>query len=66
MKQCYFCTNNIRQPDYKETETLKKFTDSQAKILPQKETGLCVKHQRKTALALKRSRFLAFLPFTKH
>lgn len=52
--------------DYKDPETLKKFTDSQAKILPKKETGLCVKHQRKTTLAIKRSRFLGLLPFVKH
>jgi len=63
MKQCYFCTNNIKLIDYKETETLKKFLGPQAKILPKERTGLCAKHQRKLARAVKRSRVMALLPF---
>lgn len=63
MKQCHFCTNNIRNIDYKDTQSLSKFVDAQAKILPRKQTSLCVKHQRKLALAIKRARFLALLPF---
>ncbi len=63
MKQCYFCTNNIKAVDYKETETLKRFLNSSAKIMPKSQTGVCAKHQRKLALAVKRSRFLALIPF---
>ena len=63
MRNCYFCTNSIKRIDYKDTENLKKFTDSQAKIKAKKETYLCVKHQRKLAQAIKRARFLALLPF---
>ncbi|MBU1178933.1 30S ribosomal protein S18 [Patescibacteria group bacterium] len=66
MRNCYFCTNNFKKIDYKEAESLKNFTDSQAKILPKKQTYLCVKHQRRLALAIKRARFLALLPFVKH
>jgi small subunit ribosomal protein S18 len=66
MRQCYFCTNNIRAVDYKETDILKKFLDSQAKILPKEETGVCAKHQRKLSQAIKRSRFMALLPFVSH
>jgi small subunit ribosomal protein S18 len=64
-KQCYFCTNNIKKIDYKDAETLGKFTDTQAKILPKKQTILCVKHQRRLAQAIKRARFLALVPFVK-
>jgi small subunit ribosomal protein S18 len=63
MKQCYFCTNSVKNIDYKETETLAQFTDSLAKIMPRKKTGLCAKHQRSLTKAVKRARFLALLPF---
>ncbi len=65
MKQCFFCTNNIKKVDYKEIETLKNFIDSQAKILPKKQTNLCIKHQKGLTWAIKRARFLALLPFVK-
>jgi small subunit ribosomal protein S18 len=62
-KNCYFCTNNIGVIDYKDTETLKKFLDPQAKILPRKKSNTCLKHQRKLSRAIKRGRFLGLLPF---
>ena len=62
---CHFCTNNIKKIDYKDVESLSKFIDAQAKITKKKETGLCVKHQKKLAQAVKRARFLAFLPFVR-
>ncbi len=63
MRACYFCANNVKKIDYKEAELLRQFTDNLAKILPQKETGTCAKHQRQLAQAIKRARFLALLPF---
>ncbi|MBI4692265.1 MAG: 30S ribosomal protein S18 [Candidatus Terrybacteria bacterium] len=63
MRQCYFCTNNIKEIDYKETEILKKFLDSYARILKKDETGVCAKHQRKLSHAVKNSRIMALLPF---
>ncbi len=63
MRQCYFCTNNIKAVDYKEAEILKKFLDPYAKILSKEQTGVCAKHQRKLAHAVKQSRFLALIPF---
>jgi small subunit ribosomal protein S18 len=66
MKQCYFCANNIKEIDYKETEILKKFLDFQAKILPKEETSVCAKHQRRLSRAIKNSRIMALLPFVAH
>lgn len=66
MKQCYFCTNNVKEIDHKETEVLKRFLGPTAKIIPKDHTGICAKHQRKLAQAIKRSRFLALLPFVSH
>lgn len=64
MKQCYFCSQNVAEIDYKDTETLKRFTSGQAKIINPKHTHVCSKHQRMLARAVKRARFLALLPFT--
>lgn len=63
-KSCHFCVNGLNEVDYKDIKTLKKFTSSYAKILPRKKTGICSKHQRKLAMAIKRSRFMALIPFT--
>ena len=63
-KNCHFCINGLKEIDYKETQVLQRFTSSYAKILPRKKTGICAKHQRKLAQAVKRARFMALVPFT--
>lgn len=63
-KPCYFCTKNIQEIDYKDAETLARFMSLQAKIMPPRRSGLCAKHQRKLAQAVKRARYLALLPYT--
>ncbi len=62
-KTCFFCATNIKEIDYKDTQILRKFISSYAKILPRRKTGVCSKHQRKLARAIKRARFMALLPF---
>ncbi|KKS76776.1 MAG: hypothetical protein UV64_C0028G0005 [Parcubacteria group bacterium GW2011_GWC1_43_11b] len=64
MKQCQFCTNNTKDIDYKDTEILKGYLDSHARITKHRRTSVCSRHQRKLSLAIKRARFLALLPFT--
>ncbi len=63
-KHCFFSQNNIEQIDYKDLEALKKFVNPHGRILSRKRTGLCAKHQRQLATAIKRARFLALLPYT--
>lgn len=63
-KGCYFCINGLKEIDYKDIKTQQRFTSSYAKILPRKKTGICSKHQRKLATAIKRARFVALIPFT--
>lgn len=63
-KKCYFCVNGIKDVDYKDIRTIQRFTNMYKKILPRKRTGLCSKHQRKLAMAVKRARIMALLPFT--
>lgn len=64
-KQCYFCVNNINDIDYKDVQVLQRFINTYKKILPRKRTGVCSKHQRKLATAIKRARIMALLPFIK-
>lgn len=61
-RSCFFCENKL-EPDYKEVETLKQFTTSRGKIMARSKTGVCRKHQKKLALAIKRARHLSLLPF---
>jgi small subunit ribosomal protein S18 len=64
-KICYFCENNLTEIDYKDTNLLRRFVNFHIKILSGKRTGVCAWHQRKLATAIKRSRIMALLPFTR-
>ena len=64
-KQCFFCSQNLNQIDYKEVEMIKRFTSSQAKIINPKHTGVCAKHERRLAQAIKRARYLGLLPYVR-
>ena len=64
-KACFFCLGHYQEIDYKEAQTLRRFTSSYAKIMPTRKSGLCSKHQRKLANAIKKARIMALLPFVK-
>lgn len=64
-RQCFFCSQNMKEIDYKETELLNKFVSSQAKIIDPRHTGVCAKHQRKLAQAIKRARFIGLMAFSR-
>ena len=61
-KVCRFCSQKMRI-DYKDTDTLRRYTTERGKILPRRITGTCAKHQRRLALEIKRARALALLPY---
>ncbi len=63
-KQCHFCTSNREVINYKDAESLRRFMSSQGKIYPRKKSGLCARHQRAFATAVKRARYLALVPYT--
>ena len=63
-KQCHYCVNGIKEIDYKDIQTLRRFISSYSKIAPQRRSGLCVKHQRKASQAIKKARYMALLPYT--
>ena len=49
--------------DYRDIKTLQRYIDSYGRIEPIAKTGLSVKQQRQLAVAVKRARHLALLPF---
>jgi small subunit ribosomal protein S18 len=63
-KVCRFCADPSLKIDYKEPKTLAVFTSERGKIIPRRISGNCAKHQRMLALAIKRARNIALLPFT--
>jgi small subunit ribosomal protein S18 len=64
-KVCYFTANKIEKIDFKDTELLKRFITERGKILPRRVTGTSAKYQRMLAVAIKRARHMALLPFVK-
>jgi len=64
-KVCRFCTDKSMKIDYKHPEILRRFTTEGGKIIPRRISGNCAKHQRMLANAIKRARYIAFLPFVK-
>ncbi|NLE07284.1 MAG: 30S ribosomal protein S18 [Parcubacteria group bacterium] len=62
-QNCYFKQNGIKYVDYKDVELLKKFTNPHARILSKKRTGVSTEYQKKLALAIKRARFMALMPY---
>lgn len=49
--------------DYKDVSLLKKFINPHARILSKKRTGISASEQRDLAMAIKRARYMALLPF---
>ena len=64
-KVCYFTQNHIEHIDFKDVDLLRKFVTDRGKILPRRVTGTSAKYQRKLAIAIKRARHMALLPFVK-
>ncbi len=49
--------------DYKDADNLRRYTDSYGQIEPRSKTGLSARSQRNLAVAVKRARHIALLPF---
>ena len=62
-KYCRFKKSGIKYIDYKDPEFLLRFLNDQGKILPRRITGNSLKFQRKLAIAVKRARQIALLPY---
>ncbi len=62
-KVCAFCTDKSSTIDYKDVAKLRRYITEKGKILPRRQTGTCSTHQRELAIAIKRARIMALLPF---
>lgn len=78
-KVCPFCVNKVDEADYitfakdleknseknfdRSGERRPRFVAENGKIIPRRTSGVCVKHQRDIAVAIKRARIMALLPF---
>ena len=60
-KVCYFCVEKIHVLDYKNMQSYKKFVTDRGKIVPKRNSGVCAKHQRMLAQAIKRARYIGLL-----
>lgn len=62
-KVCSFCADKVDIIDYKQTDVMRRYITERGKILPRRKTGTCARHQRRLALAIKRARHVALLPY---
>ena len=63
-KVCAFCVDKVDVIDYKDASRFRRYISDRSKIEPRRKTGVCTGHQRDLAVAIKRARHLALLPFT--
>ena len=64
-KVCGFCANKVSSIDYKDVDTLMRYISDQTKIESRRKSGVCSKHQRGLATAIKRDRHLAMVPISR-
>jgi small subunit ribosomal protein S18 len=62
-KGCAFCKSKA-VPRWEDSEKLREYLSVRGRILGSNISGVCVKHQRQLARAIKQARHLALLPFS--
>ena len=62
-KVCVFCVDKVEEINYKDVAKLRKFVTEKGKIVPRRMSGVCAKHQRMLATAIKRARVMGLLPY---
>ncbi len=63
-KTCPFSGTGAPKIDYKDVKLLQRFISERGKIVPSRITAVSARRQRELAVAIKRARFLALLPYT--
>jgi small subunit ribosomal protein S18 len=63
-KVCAFCAEKATFIDYKDAGKLRRYVTERGKMVPRRVSGTCARHQRALAVAIKRARELAMLPYT--
>ncbi len=62
-KSCFFCKDKVEDVDYKNINQLRRYISEKGKIRSRRITGACRRHQRQVAVAVKRAREMALLPY---
>ena len=62
---CQFCREKVTFIDYKDVATIRKFMSDRGKIRARRVSGLCARHQRDVARAIKNAREMALLPYVQ-
>lgn len=62
-KSCSFCKEKVAEVDYKSIGQLRRFISDRGKIRGRGNTGTCRRHQKQVAVAIKRAREMALLPY---
>ncbi len=62
-KSCFFCKDKVDEIDYKNANQLRRYVSEKGKIRSRRITGACRRHQRQVAVAVKRAREMALLPY---
>jgi small subunit ribosomal protein S18 len=60
---CKFCVEKIDHISYRDVKLLTPFIPERGKIQPRRISGVCATHQRRLALAIKRARQMALIPY---
>lgn len=60
---CPFLSDGKCMIDYKDVDSLRQYLTETGKIRPRRQTGACSKCQRALAVAIKRARHIALLPY---
>jgi small subunit ribosomal protein S18 len=63
-KVCMFCVDSVKSIDWKNVDQLRRFINNNGSIRARRKTGTCARHQRQLAVAVKRARHIALVPFT--
>ena len=63
-RACPFCVQKVKYIDYKSFDMLRRYLTERGKIKARRKVGTCAKHQRRLAIAIKRARHVALLPFS--
>ena len=62
-KCCQLCKDGVTSIDYKDVNLLRKYMTERGKIKPRRVTGTCTQHQHDLAVAIKRAREMALVPY---
>ena len=64
-KSCHFCKDEVAEVDYRNVNQLRRYVSEKGKIRNRLITGACRRHQRQVAVAVKRAREMALLPYVQ-